>query len=46
MLEKFKSLLYEERYSIEGAKKILNREIKSEFEKILLIKDIRDIVKN
>ena len=45
MLEKVKSLLYEERYSIEGAEKILNREIKSEFEKILLIKDNRDIVK-
>jgi|TARA_B100000073_G_scaffold130567_1_gene107018 DNA-binding transcriptional MerR regulator len=45
ILEKVKTLLYIERYSIEGAKKVLKKEIKNELEKLQLVENIKDIIK-
>ena len=45
VLKIIKSLLYEKKYSIEGAKKILNDEVVMENEKINILNEIKLIVK-
>ena len=45
VLKIIKSLLYEKKYSIEGAKKILNDEVGMENEKMNILKEIKLIVK-
>ena len=45
ILQSVKNLLYKDKYSIEGAKKILKKEIDTEDEKKIIVEEIKKITK-